>query len=246
MMTTKPCAYRFVFPEVLRRMDYASKLSPNDISMVEVPDTRDVLTWYISEMIGGVTYEKRLNETWNTCLPHTLTRENFTNARNVSSMGWSYAALPPVLDVAIPQLEAIPPWADLFDSASFDSAVGDLIEVLNGQKGFGIANACKLFYQKRPRLVPILDEFNRRVLNIPWANDDNEDIVTPALHAIRNVADYGSNAETLANLRNWIRLNSSITGGLPLSTLRIIDILAWGVIRQQKDKEKIEGNGESE
>ena len=80
-----PNAFRFVFPAVLNRLDYAHKLTLADVSPVEVPDAREVLRWYFSEMTGGVAYERGVNAPWNTGAPHTLTRDNFSNARNVSS-----------------------------------------------------------------------------------------------------------------------------------------------------------------
>jgi len=152
----------------------------------------------------------------------------------VSSRGWSYKGVERFLDRTLPQLERIPLSADLFDSEAHDGAIGDLIDVLNGQPGILIANSCKIFYQKRPAAVPILDQYARCVFNVPWGDED-DDIVTPALRNIRRVAAYGSNPQTLANLNDWLRDNPHVTNGLSLSRLRVLDILAWGVMRQRND-----------
>jgi hypothetical protein len=77
--------------------------------------------------------------------------------------------------------------------------------------------------------VPILDQYARQAFNIPW-----EDGMLPgAIRRVRAVAAFGPNPVTLAALADWLRDDPGVTGGMPLSRVRLLDILAWGLIRQR-------------
>ena len=55
-------------------------------------------------------------------------------------------------------LAAIPLDADALETDAYDGHVGQLLELLLAHCGIRIANATKLLYQKRPRLIPVLDK----------------------------------------------------------------------------------------
>jgi hypothetical protein len=107
---------------------------------------------------------------------------------------------------------------------------------INHHKGIQIANACKIFYQKRPRLIPILDQYARLAFNIPWHEDD-EDIMAFALKQVRTVALFEDNIHSLRALTDWLRDHPSVTGGLSLSKVRLLDILAWAIVRKRENNE---------
>lgn len=95
-----------------------------------------------------------------------------------------------------------------------------------------------MLYQKRPRLVPILDSYARCSFNIPWIRDDSDtDAVQLGIARIRAVAHYGPNPATLVALRAWLQANPDVTGQVPLSPLRILDILAWATVRRGNEGE---------
>jgi hypothetical protein len=233
------CDFRFVFPEFLMQLKYQHQVKPTDLESVELLDCREIFKWYLKEMTRGVQYERELNQPWNTSSLNHLTKQNFQNARDIGSLGWSYEGIDSLLINPMPELESIPPWVDLLETKHYDAALVKLVFALYGHRGIQIANACKILYQKRPRLVPILDQYARQAFNIPWIPDNGDadpqpakepdDVMTLASRQIRRVADHGSNCDTLSRLSIWLRESSDATGFPPISKLRVLDILAWGV-----------------
>jgi len=219
------------FPEVLDRLDY-----PNRVTAA--PVTIDAVAWitsYFQEMTGGVEYERFAQEELAKGSLNALSSENFSNIRNVSGRGWSGTDVEPLFGKAIPELERIPVAADVFKTKEFDRDVARAVHSLCQVKGIEIANATKLLYQKRPRLIPILDSYARQALNLPW-NDDYSfegyrSVVAGALWNIRDIERR--NSDELKQLENWLNRERQVTHGLKLSRLRIVDILAWGIIHQR-------------
>jgi hypothetical protein len=215
---------------------WQDQVSPADLEKVVVTDCRKTIQWYFEgwrgEMSDGARYELELNEPWNTSRPHVLTEDNFRNTRRVKAQGWTYEKTRRLRSRVMPELEAIPPWADLLETRVFDSALVKLVFALYDRPGIQIANACKLLYQKRPRLVPILDQYARRAFNIPWVRGE-EDAVSLAIRRIREVASYKSNAASLSALVDWLRECPEVTHHIPLSRLRILDILAWSTVQRR-------------
>jgi hypothetical protein len=162
-----------------------------------------------------------------------MTAKYFENAARVRARGWSYSGVSPLIDLDWPELVRIPPDADLFDSDDFEGAAVTALTSLYGHRGIQIANAGKLFYQKRPGLIPILDNNARQALNVPWLRTNGgEEVFRLGFQRIREVTRYSENRGVLEQLHEWVSLNPSLTGGLTLSRLRILDILAWGIIRR--------------
>src|SRR5439155_14880752 len=94
-------------------------------------------------------------------------------------------------------------------------------------RGIQIANTCKIMYQKRPRLIPILDEYARLALDIPWYQTGTE-CFQRGLAQVRQFAGYAENITVLQRLSRWLSDQTEMTKGLSLSMVRLIDILAWG------------------
>jgi Family of unknown function (DUF6308) len=232
---SKQSGFRFVFPNVLTRLKWAHRVTPADSSRIELRDIRNVLSWYFSQMTGGARFQQAIQEEWNTKRPNCLVKQNFQAAKQISSMGWGYQKLGHLFGKALPELRRIPPNADLFRTTKYDTDVGNVIDRLIGQPGIQIANATKLLSQKRPRLIPIFDEYARQSFHVPLLDGD---VVTPALASIREIAEYKTNKQSLQNLSEWLVEHPTVADGLSLSMLRLMDILAWGVIRQRESAKR--------
>ncbi|HEV3258742.1 MAG TPA: DUF6308 family protein [Gemmataceae bacterium] len=166
-------SYAVTFPHVIRpRLKYVHQMNSSDYVRVTVPDGRDMIRWYFEAPSRGRKYEEGVQSTWNRASPNALTKENLVNARNARSQGWSYEDVKPLLSQSYPELERIPPEADLLETNRYDADAIQLLERFLVCRGLKVANVSKLFYQKRPRLIPILDDFVRRAMNIPYLWDD--------------------------------------------------------------------------
>lgn len=225
--------YAFTFPRVIRTgLNYQGKLTPTDHQRVDVPDARKVIGWYFRQMYDGVAYERFVHSEANRSSPNTLTRENFEYTRKVTGIGWSYVDVEGLIGRTFEELEQIPVDADIFETTALDTpAVRLLTHLHDDWKGIAVANATKLLYQKRPRLIPILDDFARRAMGVHWTSD------TPSAFAlgfsrVREVAAFGWNPQSLDRLLVWLADNPDATAGLALSRLRVVDVLAWCVIWQ--------------
>lgn len=233
-MSSDSTDYRITFPQVLRRLDYARNIHHVDCRSITV-DGRESLTRYFREMYLGVGYERYVHSSENRSEPNCLTRGNFTNAVNVRARGWSYAGVEHLINSPWSQLERIPPDADLFETEAYDAEAVEMLTALCLKaKGIQVANACKLFYQKRPRLIPILDSHVRQVMNVYWigdkAPDDYRAVFRLGFQRFRELVTFGDNMNSLNRIREWLASEPPETLGLPLSSVRIIDILAWSVL----------------
>jgi len=105
-------------------------------------------------------------------------------------------------------------------------------ETICRTEGIDVANATKLLYQKRPLLFPILDKNVRRIMSIYWVGQysaaDYIEVFKLALHRFREIVTHGPNEDSLQRIQQWLEAEPSVTQGISLSKLRIIDILAWG------------------
>lgn len=213
------------FSRVLAKLNWAHHLMASDYTTAQV-DAKETLQTYFRTMNLGVEFERHVQSQENRSSPNSLTRSNFSNARRLHSQGWSYNSVGELIDCEFDQLAAIPEDASLFAGAQYDDDLIDLLDELCGATGIQVANATKLVYQKRPALVPILDQYARESLGIGWVNDNREFF----RYAFRRVRDFESRwATALTATEVWLKEEPGITGGLNLSRIRIIDILAWFV-----------------
>lgn len=229
----KPASpYAVTFPKVLYAVDWPHKLTPGSYRRVEVPDARETVQWYFPEMYLGVEYEAFVQGESNRSAPNTLTHANFEYTRKVTGIGWGYADVQDLIGRTFEELEAIPLDADIFDTDVYDRhAVKLLTHLHDGYKGIKVANASKLLYQKRPKLIPIFDDFVRRALNIYWVEPTYKAFEL-GFSRLREVGSYGENGQALDRTIAWLIAHPEVTAGLTLSKLRVLDILAWGVIQQ--------------
>jgi hypothetical protein len=182
-------------------------------------------------MTKGVAYERFVQSDATRACPNCLTEDNFRQTKNVNSQGWSYQHVTPLIGRTLPQLERIPLDADLFATSEFDGHVVNLISELVKTRGIQFPNATKLLYQKRPGLIPIFDDLARRAMGFYWIKS-NEEAALFGLKKFRELGNYGRNREALTRLQSWLASEPRLTGGLTLSRLRILDILAWGLKSQ--------------
>jgi len=222
--------YTVVFPRVLSRLNYLHLLTSGDFSHRTV-DGREILRWYFLDMSKGVAYEKYVQNAENTACPNRLTEGNFRNTKNVNSQGWSYEGVAVLIDKEWTELSRIPMDADIFTTNFYDSDVISILDTMRKTPGIDITNATKLLYQKRPKLVSIFDDFVRKAIGYYWVHGYPESFRL-GFQQIREVESHGDNSEALDRLEHWLRTEPQITGGLTISRLRILDILAWGVIRK--------------
>ena len=225
-------AWIFQFPSVMSRLDWAEKLSPWDYRCLAVDGER-LLRKYWAEMCRAVQYERFIHSDANRRNPDMLTQENLSNAFDLGARGFSYSALCGWMDKPIRALAEIDPEADAFVTEDFDRKAAGLFADLCMVRGVKAANATKILYQKRPRLFPVLDQYARCAVNVPYiGNDDRKDyeqVLLLALRRVREVGSTGANAATLARLES---IGPEVTTGIRLSRVRIIDILAWMAVGQ--------------
>ncbi|UCD76224.1 MAG: hypothetical protein JSV91_04735 [Phycisphaerales bacterium] len=221
------------FPMVLARLDYANRLTEADYRGVTV-DPRETICRYV-EFAGtkGIKYERYVNSDENLAYPHRLTRNNFRNSKKVNSQGWHYSWVEDLIDRDWPELARVPLDADALETDAFDADAIAVLVALCQYRGIRVANATKLLYQKRPRLIPILDVLARKALGVHWAGGDDafRDAFALGFRRVREVAAHRNNARVLSDVTAWLESDPGLTGGLPLSRLRILDILAWQVGR---------------
>ena len=223
---------QFRFPKVMKRLAYAKELLPGDYECFE-RDGERLLRDYWAEMYRAVRYENFVHSPGNCQSPNILLSANLSNATDLGARGFSYFALSGLLGSPLDDLEKIPPDADAFVTTEFDRVAAGLFARLCMVSGVKAANATKILYQKRPRLYPILDQYARRALNVPYIGGyergDCEQLLLLALQRVRDIASVGPNAATLAHLES---VSSNVTGGIRLSRVRVIDILAWMAVGQ--------------
>jgi hypothetical protein len=187
-------------------------------------------------MYLGVSFEVFVNSEENTSMPDVLTCENLHAARQLHARGFSNATLSSFLDWPLDRLADIPLHADLFTTKVHDASAIELLCDLCMLPGVKAANATKILYQKRPRLVPILDQYARLAIGLPWhgtnSRSDFKEMFRSAFAALRWLARFGENATILGALA---RQSAQVCDGVALSRVRIIDILAWMVGRPDLD-----------
>lgn len=209
-------SYAMCFPEVIKpevikpgQLKYVDKMKPADYLVVTVLDGRELIQWYFDVMTGGRKYEQEVRSPWNLEKPNQLTEENFVNARQIGSQGWGYTDVEPLVDVVFPELERIPLDADLLRTNRYDEAAIGLMDRLL-QRKLQVANISKFFYQKRPHLIPILDEWVRCAANIPCLWDDANSR-SKGLQALeRRKARFGEDFRALDNIAFWLSLEPDL------------------------------------
>ena len=195
-----------------------------------VPDARAVVGRYFTVMTKGHEYERRVHSVENRAQPNRLTEFNWSAASQVHA-DWrnvSPADRTSVLDRDLSALAAIPEDVDVLDTARYDEHFAELLDWLIGHRGIKVANATKLLYQKRPRLIPVMDEVARCVLGVAWTRG-NRECALDGLAAVRLAATHARNRDVVEDVFAWIASGASPAGNLPVSRLRVIDILAWSV-----------------
>jgi hypothetical protein len=217
---------RVVLPYVLPRLDWGHRLGKADYREVSVPAV-ELLSEYFTEMNLGVAYERFVQGPENRSRPHELTEGNWRAAFLVHARGMSRATMADLLGRTLPELESVPPDADLFETREFDDPVVALVRRLTARRGVAVANATKLLYQKRPRLVPVVDGLFRHAFGVHWLEGDWGDVMRLALERLRAVAARPGNAEPLAAVDRWMRSPAAVTSGLVLSRVRVLDVLGW-------------------
>jgi hypothetical protein len=227
MSAAHDASFRFEFPQVLKRRDWARNIRPSDIASEVIADAREAMGWYFRANKTAARYERAIHESWNLDRPHSLTKRNFSNAILIGSRGRSPVGATSIIDRELPEFERTPIDADLFTEGHEENFVA-LVKVIRPIRSVAITYACKLFYQKRRSLVPILEGFVRDALNVAWYATA-EEVVRRAITRIRIVAEHGPNSATLKRLRQWLADNPKLTSGVPLSPVRLIDILAWSL-----------------
>ncbi len=224
--------YELIFPRVIKSLRYSDQLDQSCYEVRRVNGT-EMIRWYFREMYDGAKYERFVHSEENRAYPNCLTRRNFANASLIRARGWSYEGVKSLIDCNLPELARIPTDADLFETDIYDDAIVEALEVLYEYPGIQVANACKLLYQKRPRLVPILDAYVRQAVDVPWLREDGiAPVLRLAFTRLRELVNYGANGGNLDKIAEWVTSDPDITGVSELSKLRILDILAWGAIRQ--------------
>src|SRR5262249_47781928 len=138
-------------------------------------DPVPTLTSYWQTMYLGVAYEKCVHSQANRDHANIIAPQNYKNSRRIHARGrgFSEETFGPLLGVPLKELEAIPLDADLFETKEFDKLARKLFCTLCMRRGIGAANATKILYQKRPRLFPILDQYFRCAIDLPWIGKDS-------------------------------------------------------------------------
>ncbi len=218
--------YRVVLPTVLRKAKKASRITASDCVSIEIPDGRETIRRYFTTMNLGVRYEQLIHEDWNKWNPDILTDQNLRTSTLLRSRGWSRRWLDGLIETRLAELERIPPNADLLETRQYDQDVVRLLVRFCDRRGIREANATKLLYQKRPALIPVLDSQVQLALGVGWT-DSGEKLFQAYLDAFRSVADFEGNAGALWNVHRWVVQTPDAVGGVTLSRVRILDILAW-------------------
>lgn len=223
----------FTFPRFLSKMDYVDRLSSSDRSRRTV-DAVETVRYYLDNMSMGMAYQRHVVSPLNRNAPNRLTTDDLSNARNLHSMGWSWSDVSEVLDVDFPELAAIPPDADLLATNAHDEPLAELLYRLCRVRGIEIANATKFVHQKRPALVPILDAYARRSLNVPWLRRYEEpaykSVFRTAFSSIRELCRDEANRVALERVEAW--LGNGIVQQFAFTRVRVVDILAWQVVQR--------------
>lgn len=218
----------FTFPSVLRKVVRDDKVRSDACRTLIIPDGVEMIRRYFREMTAGAEYERQIHGDWNTYQPDILLRRNFETAKLIASMGWSSNGVADLIEQPIPGLPQVPPTADLFLTSDHDAAAATALAHLDKRRGIEAANATKLLYQKRPAYIPILDDYARRALCLPWVRTGGYEAI---LRRFRDCLSTPGNHDALLAIKSRLSSDPSITQGLSLSSVRIVDVLAWGALR---------------
>lgn len=216
------------FPAVLDHLNYEHRVTRRSVTV----DAADILHWYCREWATlGMRYERFVHSDENRAHPHSITRANVSNSTNLRSRGWSWAILEPYLDRPQPELARIPVDADLLTTSAYDADVAALVNRFAALRGVKLANATKFLYQKRPALIPVLDELARRAFGVHWLKGGYGDWSHVLALAFTNIREFDRrNAAALDRLEAWLAEQPDLTDGLRFTRLRLIDILAWSTV----------------
>lgn len=223
-------SYAVTFPEVLTN----GRAVRQATVAVTVPDARVVIGRYFSEMVSGWQYEASVRRPENWLLPNVLTIENWNAANLINADGWQWEQVESILfNRPLEKLAAIPFEADLErDWLGVGDPVQRLLCWMTELPGVGLANATKLLYQKRLGLIPILDRYVLQALGVKYAyRKPSGNIVGPALDAFRQVMTR--NQASVTAVVNWLATNCWATHGLALSRVRVVEVVAWSLVRHQ-------------
>jgi hypothetical protein len=224
----------FTFPRFLSKLDYVDRLSWSDRARRSVHPIETV-AYYVQHMSMGMAYQRHVVSPLNRNAPNRLTSEDLRNAMNLHSRGWSWSDVSEILDVDFPELASIPVDADLLATDSHDEPLAGLLHRLCLVRGIEIANATKFLHQKRPALVPILDAYARRSLNVPWLRSYEksayQSVFRTAFSSIRELCRDEANRVALEGAEAW--LGEEAVERFAFTRVRIIDILAWQVVQRE-------------
>jgi len=203
----EPVTYAITFPHVIQtKLKSVDKLTSGDFLCVTLPDAREVIKWYWgSESTGisrGAQFEQFVQSAANQHEPNRVTWDN-VKATSLIHGRFADKLVADFVDRELDCLSKIPVQTDMFASREFDGLAVDLFSALL-RPGIQPANLTKLLYQKRPKLIPILDDFVRRAANVPYLWDEPEQ-QDKGIRALRQRAlSPDGNCEPIELLNYWL------------------------------------------
>jgi len=220
-----------LFPQVLRQLEYDRNLGARDRRSVRlsIDAAINLLIAYSKDMYQGIAFDNQIRQQWNLADPHSICAENLNAARLIHAQGFSNSTFDTFLGQPFRGLVDIPADADLFTTTRFDRPAAIALAILDDLRGIATANSTKILHQKRPGLIPILDEFVRRALNLTWNEHEGIPGYLRHFERYRAFRDVGENRAALDTI--IARLPSSEARHFADKPLvRIVDALAWSLI----------------
>lgn len=196
---------------------------------VEISDIREVFRDSLAEAPDVWLFEARVRQPENLMSPHRFGIENLVTTALLGAPAPRWDDLEELNSDCEPILRSIPQSADLFcDWPAVEAPVRRIFRTLMESHGRSVSTASSLLYQKRPRLIPVLDRPLRLALNSPLSGPARGDALLRAISQLKSIGDLPRNAAALARLEQYLGARPEVGRYLAFSRMRLLSLVIAG------------------
>ena len=242
----EPASFTLRLPEVSLG---SRRVKTRRVGPLESGDCRTLLAEQFREHAALWQFEARSRLPEATAETDRLTFANWSNALLLSPDAQEWQAVAGTFGQSIPALRRIPLQADLLgDWRALQENALEALLLLTDKFNIEVTLACRLLYQKRPGVFPLLDGSYRKAINVRPPQPSRSEMFQRVLGQTVATAGEPQNAMVLDRVLIWAARHPAATRGLALTRVRLFNLLAAAVVELHDDNEPLNppSSGESE